>query len=129
LGFEKVERMLSRNLLEIAPLAYMRGRTLSEASIILDEAQNTTVEQMKMFLTRLGEGSRVVVSGDVTQVDLPANRRSGLAHAVEVLQRVEGISFIRFTHRDVVRHPLVRRIVQAYEEAAALENHQTGRLA
>ncbi|MBF0341602.1 MAG: PhoH family protein [Magnetococcales bacterium] len=121
LGFEKVERMLGRNQLEIAPLAYMRGRTLTEASIILDEAQNTTVEQMKMFLTRLGEGSRIVVSGDVTQVDLPSSRRSGLAHAAEVLQGVEGIAFVRFTHRDVVRHPLVRRIVQAYEEAAARE--------
>ncbi|MBF0273408.1 MAG: PhoH family protein [Magnetococcales bacterium] len=129
LGFEKVERMLSRNLLEIAPLAYMRGRTLTEASIILDEAQNTTVEQMKMFLTRLGEGSRVVVSGDVTQVDLPANRRSGLAHAVEVLKKVEGISFVWFTHQDVVRHPLVRRIVQAYEEAASREGMARGRMA
>ncbi|MBF0190842.1 MAG: PhoH family protein [Magnetococcales bacterium] len=129
LGFEKVERMLSRNLLEIAPLAYMRGRTLTEASIILDEAQNTTVEQMKMFLTRLGEGSRVVVSGDVTQVDLPANRRSGLAHAVEVLQKVEGISFVWFTHQDVVRHPLVRRIVRAYEEAASREGMAGGRTA
>ncbi|MBF0614772.1 MAG: PhoH family protein [Magnetococcales bacterium] len=121
LGYEKVERMLSRNLLEIAPLAYMRGRTLTEASIILDEAQNTTVEQMKMFLTRLGEGSRVVVSGDITQVDLPTHQRSGLAHAVEVLAKVEGISFVWFNHRDVVRHPMVRRIVQAYEEAAARE--------
>ncbi|MBF0626759.1 MAG: PhoH family protein [Magnetococcales bacterium] len=127
LGFEKVERMLSRNQLEIAPLAFMRGRTLTEASIILDEAQNTTVEQMKMFLTRLGEGSRVVVSGDITQVDLPTHRRSGLAHAVEVLRRVEGISFVWFTHRDVVRHPLVRRIVQAYEEAAAREGMAEGR--
>ncbi|MEO5344875.1 MAG: PhoH family protein [Magnetococcus sp. YQC-9] len=128
LGYEKVERMLGRNQLEIAPLAYMRGRTLSEAAIILDEAQNTTIEQMKMFLTRLGEGSRVVVSGDVTQVDLPANRRSGLAHAVEVLKRVEGISFVWFTHRDVVRHPLVKRIVQAYEEAATREGMAAGRL-
>ncbi|GAB0057211.1 PhoH-like protein [Candidatus Magnetaquicoccaceae bacterium FCR-1] len=129
LGYEKVERMLGRNQLEIAPLAYMRGRTLAEATIILDEAQNTTIEQMKMFLTRLGEGSRVVVSGDVTQVDLPSNRRSGLSHALEVLKRVEGISFVWFTHRDVVRHPLVKRIVQAYEEAATREGMAAGRLA
>ncbi|MBF0439989.1 MAG: PhoH family protein [Magnetococcales bacterium] len=118
LGFEKVTRMLSRNVLEVAPLAFMRGRTLTEASIILDEAQNTTVEQMKMFLTRLGEGSRAVVCGDITQVDLPARQRSGLAHAVEVLKQVEGISLTYFTHVDVVRHPLVRRIVRAYEMAA-----------
>ncbi|MEO5331469.1 MAG: PhoH family protein [Magnetococcus sp. YQC-5] len=127
LGFDKVERMLSRNILEIAPLAYMRGRTLTEAFIILDEAQNATVEQMKMFLTRFGEGSRVVVSGDITQVDLPSNRPSGLAHAVEVLKHVEGIALTCFTHQDVVRHPLVRRIVQAYEEAAATKKIQSGK--
>ncbi|MBF0126663.1 MAG: PhoH family protein [Magnetococcales bacterium] len=126
LGFEKVERMLGRNELEIAPLAYMRGRTLSEAFIILDEAQNATVEQMKMFLTRFGEGSRVVVCGDVTQVDLPAHRRSGLDHAVEILQGVEGIAFARFSHQDVVRHPLVRRIVRAYEEAAVVQKARRG---
>ncbi|MBF0295171.1 MAG: PhoH family protein [Magnetococcales bacterium] len=126
LGYEKVERMLGRNLLEIAPLAYMRGRTLSEAFIILDEAQNATVEQMKMFLTRFGEGSRVVACGDVTQVDLPSHQQSGLAHAVEILHGVEGIAVARFTHRDVVRHPLVGRIVRAYEEAAVRRSTRGG---
>ncbi|MBF0178195.1 MAG: PhoH family protein [Magnetococcales bacterium] len=117
LGYEKVEKMLDQNLLEIAPLAYMRGRTLEEAFIILDEAQNTTPEQMKMFLTRLGQTSRAVVCGDATQVDLPAGRGSGLVHAMKILSHVDGIGMIHFTDRDVVRHPLVRRIVRAYEEA------------
>ncbi len=115
LGFDKVARLVERNVIEIAPLAYMRGRTLNHAFIILDEAQNTTSEQMKMFLTRIGFGSTVVVTGDVTQVDLPDNRRSGLAHVIEVLRDVEGISFTFFTAADVVRHPLVQRIVSAYE--------------
>ncbi|MBF0368420.1 MAG: PhoH family protein [Magnetococcales bacterium] len=116
LGFEKVERMLGRNALEIAPLAYMRGRTLNNAFIILDEAQNTTLAQMKMFLTRLGEGSRAVVAGDVTQVDLPRGQASGLVQALEILAGVEGVSLCRFGERDVVRHPLVQRIVRAYEQ-------------
>lgn len=115
LGFEKVAKLLERNVIEIAPLAYMRGRTLNDAFIILDEAQNTTVEQMKMFLTRIGFGSTAVVTGDVTQVDLPRNQVSGLRHVIEVLKNVEGVSFSFFTARDVVRHPLVARIVQAYE--------------
>ncbi|MDO9371769.1 MAG: PhoH family protein [Gammaproteobacteria bacterium] len=115
LGFERVAKLIERNVIEVAPLAYMRGRTLNEAFIILDEAQNTTVEQMKMFLTRIGFGSTVVVTGDVTQVDLPRERKSGLRHAVEVLKGVEGISFSFFRAQDVVRHPLVQRIVTAYE--------------
>ncbi len=115
LGFEQVARLMERNVIEVAPLAYMRGRTLNESFIILDEAQNTSVEQMKMFLTRVGFGSRVVVTGDVTQIDLPRAQTSGLRHAVEVLKDVEGVSFTFFTPRDVVRHPLVQRIVKAYE--------------
>ena len=117
LGPEKVERMLLRHELEIAPLAYMRGRTLEEAFIILDEAQNTTTEQMKMFLTRFGEGSRVAVSGDITQIDLPRGQPSGLVQAARILQNLSGVAFVRFTHRDVIRHPLVRKIVQAYEQS------------
>ncbi|MBF0461014.1 MAG: PhoH family protein [Magnetococcales bacterium] len=117
LGPEKVERMLLRAELEIAPLAYMRGRTLEEAFIILDEAQNTTAEQMKMFLTRFGEGSRMAVSGDITQRDLPKGQPSGLVQAAKILQNVPGVAFVQFTHRDVVRHPLVRKIVQAYEQS------------
>jgi len=117
LGFEKVARLIERNVIEIAPLAYMRGRTLNDSYVILDEAQNTTVEQMKMFLTRIGFGSVALVNGDVTQVDLPHNARSGLRHAIEVLRGVDGISFTFFTSRDVVRHPLVARIVRAYEAA------------
>ncbi|WP_329742499.1 PhoH family protein [Dyella sp. A6] len=115
LGFEKVAKLIERNVIEIAPLAYMRGRTLNDSYVILDEAQNTTVEQMKMFLTRIGFGSVAVITGDVSQVDLPRNIRSGLRHAVEVLRGVNGISFTFFTSRDVVRHPLVAKIVRAYE--------------
>jgi len=115
LGFERVAKLIERNVIEIAPLAYMRGRTLNESFIILDEAQNTTAEQMKMFLTRLGFGSVAVITGDVTQVDLPRPRQSGLRHATEVLRDVEGISFTFFQAKDVVRHPLVQRIVTAYE--------------
>ena len=115
LGFERVARLLERNVIEIAPLAYMRGRTLNDAFIILDEAQNTTVEQMKMFLTRIGFGSTAVITGDVTQVDLPRGRESGLRHVIEVLRGIQGISFTFFNARDVVRHPLVQRIVTAYE--------------
>ncbi|HET8555150.1 MAG TPA: PhoH family protein [Rhodanobacteraceae bacterium] len=117
LGFDKVARLIERNVIEIAPLAYMRGRTLNDSYVILDEAQNTTIEQMKMFLTRIGFGSVALINGDVTQVDLPHNARSGLRHAIEVLRDVDGISFTFFTSRDVVRHPLVARIVRAYEAA------------
>ncbi|MEY6433780.1 PhoH family protein [Thioalkalicoccus limnaeus] len=115
LGFEKVNKLIERNVIEVAPLAYMRGRTLNEAFIILDEAQNTTPEQMKMFLTRLGFGSTAVITGDVTQVDLPRGQPSGLRQAVEILRDVPGISFTFFNARDVVRHTLVQRIVNAYE--------------
>jgi phosphate starvation-inducible PhoH-like protein len=115
LGFEKVAKLIERNVIEIAPLAYMRGRTLNDCYVILDEAQNTTVEQMKMFLTRIGFGTVAVITGDVTQVDLPRHTRSGLRQAIEVLRGVEGISFTFFTSRDVVRHPLVAKIVRAYE--------------
>ncbi len=117
MGFEKVQRLFEKQTIEIAPLAYMRGRTLNHAFIILDEAQNTTPEQMKMFLTRIGFGSKAVVTGDPSQVDLPKGHKSGLAHAVGVLDAVKGIALTRFTSRDVVRHPLVARIVDAYEQA------------
>ncbi|WP_448567446.1 PhoH family protein [Thalassotalea ganghwensis] len=115
LGFEKVEKLIERNVIEIAPLAYMRGRTLNDAFIILDESQNTTVEQMKMFLTRIGFNSRAVITGDVTQVDLPRGQKSGLRHAIEVLDNIPGVSFNFFQSKDVVRHPVVARIVEAYE--------------
>jgi phosphate starvation-inducible PhoH-like protein len=115
LGFDKVAKLIERNVIEVAPLAFMRGRTLNESFIIMDEAQNTTVEQMKMFLTRIGFGSKAVVTGDVTQSDLPNGRKSGLRHAIEVLRDVDGIAFSFLTARDVVRHPLVQRIVTAYE--------------
>jgi phosphate starvation-inducible protein PhoH and related proteins len=117
IGFEKVEKMIERSVIEIAPLAFMRGRTLNDSFIILDEAQNTTPEQMKMFLTRLGFGSKAVVTGDVTQIDLPAGRKSGLRESRNILERVEGIRFFDFTDRDVVRHPLVSKIVVAYDRA------------
>lgn len=116
LGFEKVEKLIERNVIEVAPLAYMRGRTLNDAFIILDEAQNTSVEQMKMFLTRIGFNSKAVITGDITQVDLPRGTRSGLRHAIDVLDEVNDISFNFFTASDVVRHPVVARIVQAYED-------------
>ncbi len=115
LGFERVEKMIDKGIIEVAPLAFMRGRTLNDAFIILDEAQNTTIEQIKMFLTRVGFGSTAVVTGDVTQIDLPSEKMSGLRHVLEVLKKVEGISFTFFEARDVVRHPLVQRIVCAYE--------------
>ena len=114
-GFEKVNKLIERHIIEVAPLAYMRGRTLNDAFIILDEAQNTTPEQMKMFLTRIGFGSTTVVTGDVTQVDLPRGQPSGLRQAIEILGRVEEISFTFFNARDVVRHALVQRIVSAYD--------------
>ncbi len=115
LGFDRVSRLIERSIIEIAPLAYMRGRTLNNAFVILDESQNTTKEQMKMFLTRIGYGSAAVITGDITQVDLPKGTQSGLRHAMHVLDGVEGIGFTHFTSKDVVRHPLVQRIVEAYE--------------
>ncbi|MGD0868810.1 MAG: PhoH family protein [Bryobacteraceae bacterium] len=115
LDSERVEKLLERNVIEIAPIAFMRGRTLNDSFIILDEAQNSTQEQMKMVITRQGFNSKMVVNGDITQIDLPTGRMSGLIHAVEVLKGVEGISFVQFDERDVVRHTLVQRIVKAYE--------------
>lgn len=116
MGVEAYARLVERGVIEVAPLAYMRGRTLNDAFIILDEAQNTTGEQMKMFLTRMGMGSRVIITGDITQIDLPAGRKSGLVEALEVLKSVEGIGITYLTHRDVVRHELVQAIVKAYEK-------------
>jgi phosphate starvation-inducible PhoH-like protein len=125
LGFERVAKLIERNVIEVAPLAFMRGRTLNDSFIILDEAQNTTIEQIKMFLTRVGFGSKTVITGDITQVDLPRNKESGLRHVLEVLREVEGISFTFFSAHDVVRHPLVQRIVAAYEahERAHSQGH------
>ncbi len=114
---EKVDKMLERNVIEVAPLAFMRGRTLNDAFIIMDEAQNTTIEQMKMFLTRMGNSSKVVVTGDITQIDLPNPRKSGLIDAINILEGVEGIRFCHFEDCDVVRHALVQRIVRAYESS------------
>jgi len=115
LSFDKVMRFFQKGVIEIAPLAFMRGRTLNEAFIILDEAQNTTSEQMKMFLTRLGQNSKAVITGDITQIDLPDPKKSGLLEAVEILEGIEGITFIYFTKNDVVRHPIVQKIIEAYE--------------
>ena len=115
LGFERAEKMIERKIIEVAPLAFMRGRTLNDSFIILDEAQNTTTEQIKMFLTRVGFGSTAVITGDITQIDLPNEKMSGLKHVLKVLKEVEGISFTFFNAKDVVRHPLVQRIVVAYE--------------
>jgi phosphate starvation-inducible PhoH-like protein len=115
LGFEKVTRLIEKNIIEVAPLAYMRGRTLNGSFIILDESQNTTVSQMKMFLTRIGFGSTAVITGDVTQIDLPKGTRSGLVHVIKVLEGVQGIGFNFFDSKDVVRHSLVQRIVEAYD--------------
>ncbi len=120
LGFEAVGKLIEKQVIEIAPLAYMRGRTLNNSFVILDESQNTTREQMKMFLTRIGFGSTAVITGDPSQVDLPRGTASGLQHAVGVLENVKGISFTRFTSKDVVRHPLVQRIVEAYDAADAV---------
>ncbi|MXS84268.1 PhoH family protein [Nitrosomonas oligotropha] len=116
MGFDKTAKQFERNTIEIAPLAFMRGRTLNQSFIILDEAQNTTPEQMKMFLTRMGLGSKAVITGDVTQVDLPKHQKSGLVEAQQVLKDIRGIAFSRFLSEDVVRHPLVQRIVNAYEK-------------
>jgi phosphate starvation-inducible protein PhoH and related proteins len=126
LGFERVEKLIEKNIIEVAPLAYMRGRTLNDSFIILDESQNTTMEQMKMFLTRIGFGSTVVVTGDVTQVDLPVRTKSGLRHCLEVLDGVKGISFTHFSPKDVVRHPLVQRIVEAYERHESARHESKG---
>ena len=125
LGVEKVVKLLEKNVIEIAPLAYMRGRTLNDAYVILDEAQNTTIEQMKMFLTRIGYGSTAVVTGDLTQIDLPKHQKSGLRDALDVLRDVDGVSFTFFESRDVVRHPLVARIVNAYDARDA-RDEQSG---
>ena len=119
LGYERTAKLMDRNVIEVAPLAYMRGRTLNESFIILDEAQNTTIEQMKMFLTRIGFGSKAVITGDVTQIDLPRGQTSGLVHVQDVLKDVADVGFTWFTSRDVVRHRLVARILDAYEEAEA----------
>ena len=116
LGFERVAKLIERNVIEVAPLAYMRGRTLNDSFVILDEAQNTTPEQMKMFLTRIGFGSTAVITGDVTQVDLPRGQASGLRQVIDILKDVDGISFTFFNAKDVVRHPLVQRVIQAYEQ-------------
>jgi phosphate starvation-inducible PhoH-like protein len=123
LGFERVEKMIDKGIIEVAPLAFMRGRTLNDAFIILDEAQNTTTEQIKMFLTRVGFGSTAVITGDITQIDLPSEKMSGLRHVIDVLKDIEGISFTYFAVRDVVRHPLVQRIVSAYEAYEAYEKN------
>jgi phosphate starvation-inducible PhoH-like protein len=116
LGIEKVNRYIERNIIEIAPLAYMRGRTLNDAFVILDESQNTTLEQMKMFLTRTGFGSKVVITGDITQIDLPRNAQSGLKHVMPILKNVPGLGFSYFENKDVVRHPIVQHIVEAYDD-------------
>lgn len=115
LGFERVQKLMERNVIEIAPLAYMRGRTLNDSFIILDESQNTTIEQMKMFLTRIGFNSKAVITGDITQIDLPRSTKSGLRHAIEVLEKVPELSFNYFDSKDIVRHPVVAKVVQAYE--------------
>jgi len=124
MGVESYQRMVERGTLEIAPLAFMRGRTLNDAFIILDEAQNTTCEQMKMFLTRLGTGSRCIVTGDVSQIDLPRGKKSGLVEAMEVLKDVSGISIVHLSNKDVVRHELVQKIVRAYEAWEAKESKE-----
>ena len=126
LGLEAYQRLVERGAIEVAPLAYMRGRTLNDAFIILDEAQNTTSEQMKMFLTRMGMGSKMVITGDVTQIDLPIGKKSGLVEALEVLKGIENIGIVRLTHRDVVRHELVQAIVKAYEKYAQKNDHKPG---
>ncbi len=123
-GLENYTKLMERGSIEIAPLAYMRGRTLSNAFIILDEAQNTTREQMKMFLTRMGDGSKMVITGDVTQIDLPEGKKSGLKHAVSILKNIEGIETVTLTAKDVVRHPLVMSIVRAYEKDSSKEEQK-----
>jgi phosphate starvation-inducible PhoH-like protein len=125
LGVEKVAKLIERQVIEIAPLAYMRGRTLNDAYVILDEAQNTTIEQMKMFLTRIGYGSTAVITGDLSQIDLPKSMKSGLKDAIEVLKGIDGISFTFFGAKDVVRHPLVARIVEAYDAREGRTDHES----
>jgi len=127
LSVETYQKFVERGVIEVAPLAYMRGRTLDDSFIILDEAQNTTPEQMKMFLTRIGFGSRAIVTGDITQIDLPAGKKSGLKEVMRILKNIEGISFIRLTELDVVRHPLVQAIVKAYERDEKKKEGQKGR--
>ena len=127
LGFERVQKLMERNVIEIAPLAYMRGRTLNDSFIILDESQNTTVEQMKMFLTRIGYGSKAVITGDLTQIDLGDGKNSGLTEAVKILKDVEDIGIITLTNKDVVRHPLVQKIITAYEKAENKKKENMGR--
>jgi phosphate starvation-inducible PhoH-like protein len=124
---DRLESFLEKGIIEVAPLAFMRGRTLNDSFVILDEAQNTTSEQMKMFLTRLGFNSKAVITGDVTQIDLPESRRSGLIEAIEIVGKIEGISFVYFDERDVVRHNLVQRIIKAYDEHAATHPGHNGR--
>jgi phosphate starvation-inducible PhoH-like protein len=126
MGFERVAKLIERNVIEVAPLAFMRGRSLNDSFVILDEAQNTTNEQMKMFLTRIGFGSKAVVTGDITQIDLPNSKQSGLRIVMDILRGVRGIAFTLFTSRDVVRHPLVQRIVQAYEAKAPGDDSRQG---
>tara|TARA_B100000029_G_scaffold501590_1_gene575328 strand:- start:127 stop:1119 length:993 start_codon:yes stop_codon:yes gene_type:complete len=121
LSADRVERLIDRDVIEIAPLAFMRGRTLNDAFVILDEAQNTTTEQMKMFLTRLGFGSKAVVTGDITQIDLPVGRTSGVVEAMNILRNIDGMSMVFFNDRDVARHPLVQRVVNAYESSSSEE--------
>ncbi|MFN3568230.1 MAG: PhoH family protein, partial [Caldimicrobium sp.] len=115
LSFDRVVKLFQKGVIEVAPLAFMRGRTLNDAFIILDEAQNTTTEQMKMFLTRIGQNSRAVITGDITQIDLPDPKKSGLLEAMEILEGIPGITFVYFTKKDVVRHPIVQKIIEAYE--------------
>ncbi|HBO38402.1 MAG TPA: nucleoside triphosphate hydrolase [Pasteurellaceae bacterium] len=129
LGFEKVQKLIERNIIEIAPLAYMRGRTLNDSFIILDESQNTTIEQMKMFLTRIGFNSKAVITGDITQVDLPRSQKSGLRHAIEVLGNVPELSFNYFDSKDIIRHPVVAKVVQAYEAWEAEDETRKQKLA
>jgi phosphate starvation-inducible protein PhoH and related proteins len=125
LDADKLERYLDKGIIEVAPLAFMRGRTLNDSFVILDEAQNTTSEQMKMFLTRLGFNSKAVITGDITQIDLPTGRRSGLVEAIDVVGRIEGIAFVHFNERDVVRHNLVQQIIKAYDEFGTAQGQGT----
>ena len=127
MGVERVNKLIERNVIEVAPLAYMRGRTLNDSFIILDESQNTTIAQMKMFLTRIGFGSTAIITGDITQIDLPKGERSGLVHARQVLKEVDGITFTEFSSRDVVRHPLVQSIVDAYAKSESATKASKGR--
>jgi phosphate starvation-inducible PhoH-like protein len=126
---DRLENFIEKGIIEVAPLAFMRGRTLNDSFVILDEAQNTTSEQMKMFLTRLGFNSKAVITGDVTQIDLPDSRRSGLIEAIEIVSNIEGISFVYFDEHDVVRHSLVQRIIKAYDDHAATHSHHKSRFA